>query len=179
VTHRERRHSSAVGDPELLNNAGSGRVEQRLRDADTNFIAGGSDLIQLMQDWVERPKYLVDIDRLPLDHIEISNDGARIGPCPNERCGRSPRAAAPLSGQIEALLASAWPQIRNIATIGGRLEITTILVEEQDRIVNPAGVEGLGELPIVGAAAAIANAVCHATGVRVRDLPIRLEKLLT
>ena len=42
-----------------------------------------------------------------------------------------------------------------------------------------AGLEGLGELPIVGAAAAIANAVYHATGVRVRNLPIRLEKLLT
>ena len=58
-------------------------------------------------------------------------------------------------------------------------DITTIFVEEQDRIVNPAGVKGLGELPIVGAAAAVANAVYHATGVRVRDLPIRLEKLLT
>jgi xanthine dehydrogenase YagR molybdenum-binding subunit len=58
-------------------------------------------------------------------------------------------------------------------------EITTIFVEEQDRVVNPAGVKGLGELPIVGAAAAVANAVYHATGVRVRDLPIRLEKLLT
>jgi xanthine dehydrogenase YagR molybdenum-binding subunit len=57
-------------------------------------------------------------------------------------------------------------------------DITTILFEEQDRVINPAGVKGLGELPIVGAAAAIANAVYHATGMRVRDLPIRLEKLL-
>jgi xanthine dehydrogenase YagR molybdenum-binding subunit len=57
-------------------------------------------------------------------------------------------------------------------------DITTIFVEEQDRLVNPIGVKGLGELPIVGAAAAIANAVYHATGVRVRSLPIRLEKIL-
>jgi hypothetical protein len=57
-------------------------------------------------------------------------------------------------------------------------DITTILFEEQDRVINPAGVKGLGELPIVGAGAAIASAVYHATGVRVRDLPIRLEKLL-
>ena len=56
--------------------------------------------------------------------------------------------------------------------------IQTIFVEEQDRLVNPVGVKGLGELPTVGAAAAIANAVYHATGVRVRDLPIRLEKIL-
>ncbi|WP_410808966.1 xanthine dehydrogenase family protein molybdopterin-binding subunit [Micromonospora sp. 067-2] len=51
-------------------------------------------------------------------------------------------------------------------------------IDEQDAELNPAGVKGIGEIGIVGAAAAIANAVHHATGVRVRDLPIRLEKLL-
>jgi xanthine dehydrogenase YagR molybdenum-binding subunit len=43
---------------------------------------------------------------------------------------------------------------------------------------NPAGVKGLGELANVGTAAAVANAVHHATGIRVRKLPIRIEKLL-
>ena len=57
-------------------------------------------------------------------------------------------------------------------------DLTTIFVEEQDRMINPAGVKGLGELPIVGAAAAVANAVWHATGIRVRDLPITAEKIL-
>jgi xanthine dehydrogenase YagR molybdenum-binding subunit len=57
-------------------------------------------------------------------------------------------------------------------------EIQTIFIAEEDRLVNPIGVKGLGELPIVGVAAAIANAVWHATGKRVRDLPIRLDKLL-
>src|SRR5205814_2180932 len=57
-------------------------------------------------------------------------------------------------------------------------DIHTIFVEEQDRVINPAGVKGLGELPIVGAAAAVANAVYHATVIRVRDLPILAEKLL-
>jgi xanthine dehydrogenase YagR molybdenum-binding subunit len=56
--------------------------------------------------------------------------------------------------------------------------IETILVANDDRIGNPMGVKGLGELPMVGAAAAVANAVWHATGVRVRDLPIRLEDVL-
>ena len=56
--------------------------------------------------------------------------------------------------------------------------ITALLVEADDRIANPVGAKGLGELPMVGVAAAIANAVYHATGVRVRDLPIRLEDLL-
>ena len=40
------------------------------------------------------------------------------------------------------------------------------------------GLKGIGELPTVGVAAAIANAVWHATGIRVRELPIRLDKLL-
>ncbi len=57
-------------------------------------------------------------------------------------------------------------------------DLATIFVEEQDRMINPAGVKGLGELPIVGAAAAVANAVYHATGIRVRDLPILAEKML-
>ena len=57
-------------------------------------------------------------------------------------------------------------------------DIRTIFIEEEDTLVNPVGVKGLGELPIVGVAAAVANAVYHATGMRVRDLPIRLDKIL-
>jgi xanthine dehydrogenase YagR molybdenum-binding subunit len=57
-------------------------------------------------------------------------------------------------------------------------DIDVIFVEEQDAIVNPLGVKGLGEIGGVGVAAAVANAVFHATGKRVRDLPITLDKLL-
>jgi xanthine dehydrogenase YagR molybdenum-binding subunit len=53
-----------------------------------------------------------------------------------------------------------------------------ILVEEVDPHVNEIGVKGIGEIGIVGAAAAIANAVYHATGKRIRDLPITPDKLL-
>ena len=56
--------------------------------------------------------------------------------------------------------------------------IDAILVEGDDRTFNPSGAKGIGELPMVGVAAAIANAVYHATGARVRDLPIRLEDVL-
>jgi xanthine dehydrogenase YagR molybdenum-binding subunit len=56
--------------------------------------------------------------------------------------------------------------------------IETIFVEEDDRVVNPLGVKGMGELGMVGIPAAIANAVFHATGKRVRDLPITPDKLL-
>ncbi|MGE0678124.1 xanthine dehydrogenase family protein molybdopterin-binding subunit [Pseudolabrys sp.] len=58
-------------------------------------------------------------------------------------------------------------------------DIEVLLIPETDREVNPAGVKGIGELGNVGTAAAVANAVYHATGVRIRELPIRLEKLLT
>lgn len=56
-------------------------------------------------------------------------------------------------------------------------DIKVIFVDEADD-GNPLGVKGVGEIGIVGVAAAIANAVCHATGRRVRDLPITLDKLL-
>jgi xanthine dehydrogenase YagR molybdenum-binding subunit len=58
-------------------------------------------------------------------------------------------------------------------------QVDIILVPEVDNDVNPAGVKGLGELANVGTAAAVASAVYHATGKRVRDLPIRIEDLLT
>jgi xanthine dehydrogenase YagR molybdenum-binding subunit len=57
-------------------------------------------------------------------------------------------------------------------------DIKVIFVEEADAKINSLGIKGVGEIGIVGVAAAIANAVYHATGVRVRDLPITLDKVL-
>jgi xanthine dehydrogenase YagR molybdenum-binding subunit len=57
-------------------------------------------------------------------------------------------------------------------------QIEVILVPEEDTLVNPLGIKGIGELGNVGMNAAVANAVFHATGVRVREIPIWLEKLL-
>ena len=56
--------------------------------------------------------------------------------------------------------------------------IDVIMVDETDHAVNDVGAKGIGELGMTGAAAAIANAVYHATGTRVRDLPITPDKLL-
>ncbi|MBV8935165.1 MAG: xanthine dehydrogenase family protein molybdopterin-binding subunit [Alphaproteobacteria bacterium] len=53
-----------------------------------------------------------------------------------------------------------------------------ILVPEEDHLINELGIKGLGELGNVGTNAAVASAVYHATGLRIRELPIRLEKLL-
>lgn len=57
-------------------------------------------------------------------------------------------------------------------------QVDVILVPEIDHQVNPAGVKGLGELGNVGTAAAVASAVYHATGKRIRDLPIRIDDLI-
>jgi xanthine dehydrogenase YagR molybdenum-binding subunit len=56
--------------------------------------------------------------------------------------------------------------------------IEVIFVDEPDTEVTPLGVKGLGEIGIVGTAAAVANAIYHATGTRVRSLPVTVDKLL-
>jgi xanthine dehydrogenase YagR molybdenum-binding subunit len=57
-------------------------------------------------------------------------------------------------------------------------DIQAIVVENDELTSNPLGAKGIGELPMTGVAAAVANAVYHATGVRVRKVPIRIEDLL-
>lgn len=56
--------------------------------------------------------------------------------------------------------------------------IECIFVDERDELINPLGAKGIGELGITGVAAAITNAVYHATGKRIRDLPVTLEKIM-
>jgi xanthine dehydrogenase YagR molybdenum-binding subunit len=65
-----------------------------------------------------------------------------------------------------------------IAVSGDVPPVEVILVPEVDRQVNPLGTKGIGELANVGMPAAVANAVYHATGKRVRDLPITLDKII-
>ena len=92
------------------------------QQADAKFIAGGTDLLQLMKDDIERPQRLVDLDGLPLDQVTVGDDGARIG-----ALVRMSELADNLDLRrhypviAEALLASASPQVRNMATIGGNL----------------------------------------------------------
>ncbi|MCW8193675.1 xanthine dehydrogenase family protein molybdopterin-binding subunit [Proteobacteria bacterium 005FR1] len=58
-------------------------------------------------------------------------------------------------------------------------DIDVIFVEEEDHEASPIGVKGVGEIGVCGTAAAIANALFHATGKRLRDLPITIDKLVT
>jgi len=67
----------------------------------------------------------------------------------------------------------------HIATNADVGSIDISWIDEDDPYINPMGAKGIGEIGIVGTAAAIANAVYHATGISVRDLPITLDKLLT
>jgi xanthine dehydrogenase YagR molybdenum-binding subunit len=108
----------------------------------------------------------------------------------NTRTARSQYMGAMIWGISSALHEATEIDPRNARYINDNLadylvpvnadiqQLEVILVPEQDDFVNPAGVKGIGELGNVGTAAAVANAVYHATGVRVRQLPIRLEKLL-
>jgi xanthine dehydrogenase YagR molybdenum-binding subunit len=66
----------------------------------------------------------------------------------------------------------------HIATCADIRDLEADWIEEDDPHVNPMGTKGIGEIGIVGTAAAVANAVHNATGIRVRDLPITADKLL-
>jgi len=66
----------------------------------------------------------------------------------------------------------------HIATNADAGAIEAYWLDGEDPYTNPMGSKGIGEIGMVGTAAAIANAVHHATGIRVRDLPITLDKLL-
>jgi xanthine dehydrogenase YagR molybdenum-binding subunit len=87
----------------------------------------------------------------------------------HEKTEIDPRAARYVNRNISEYLIPVNADVR---------QVEVILVPEEDAEVNPAGVKGIGELGNVGTASAIANAVYHATGKRIRDLPIRLENLL-
>jgi xanthine dehydrogenase YagR molybdenum-binding subunit len=66
----------------------------------------------------------------------------------------------------------------HVAVNGDVPDMEVVFLEEHDDKANPLGAKGLGELGVCGAGAAIANAVYNATGVRVREFPITLDKLL-
>ena len=65
-----------------------------------------------------------------------------------------------------------------VSHAGAPPDVDVSWIDQHDPHVNPMGAKGVGKLGIVGTAAAVANAVHHATGVRVRDLPIRLDDLV-
>jgi xanthine dehydrogenase YagS FAD-binding subunit len=86
------------------------------------FIAGGTNLLDLMKLDIERPQHLVDITRLPLDKIEEANGGLRIGAqVPNSDLAADQRVRERYPMLSMALLAGASGQLRNKASTGGNL----------------------------------------------------------
>ena len=88
----------------------------------TKFIAGGTNLLDLMKLEVEAPARLVDVSRLPLGGIEEDGDGLRLGALlPNSDCAADPRIRRDYPVLARAILAGASGQLRNKATTGGNL----------------------------------------------------------
>ena len=101
----------------------SDAVRQIAADPAATFIAGGTNLIDLIKENVARPSRVIDITHLPLNKVEETADGGlRIGALvPNSDLAYHPQIAAryPLLGS--AILAGASPQLRNMASTGGNL----------------------------------------------------------
>ncbi len=103
--------------------SGARHLSNQANEPGTDFFAGGTDLMQLMQERVRNPGRIVDITALPgMNGITVGPDGATLGALTR----MSDAAAHPHIVQhypviAEALIASASPQVRNLATLGGNL----------------------------------------------------------
>src|SRR5918992_5898353 len=90
--------------------------------ASTEYIAGGTDMVQLLQEYVRRPDRLVSLSGLLDDRIEITHQGLRLGAAATmASVAAQPEVMKQFPVISEALLNSASPQVRNQATIGGNL----------------------------------------------------------
>src|SRR5947199_1774686 len=98
-------------------------VRRIATDPHAKFIAGGTNLIDLMKEDVERPTRLIDITRLPLNNVEETHDGGiRIGALvPNSDLASHPLVAQRYPLLASAILAGASQQLRNMASTSGNL----------------------------------------------------------
>lgn len=102
--------------------------------ATVRFVAGGTNLVDLMKLNVERPEQLIDINSLPLNKIErLPNGGLRIGALVrNSDLAQDPTVKRDYAVLSQALLSGASPQLRNMATTGGNLVQRTRCVYFRD-----------------------------------------------
>jgi xanthine dehydrogenase YagS FAD-binding subunit len=98
-------------------------VRQMAADPTAKFIAGGTNLLDLMKEDVERPTRLIDISRLPLNKVEETTDGGvRVGALvPNSDLAYHPLIEQRYPMLASAILAGASQQLRNMASTGGNL----------------------------------------------------------
>ena len=97
-------------------------IDAVAKDATAKFIAGGTNLVDLMKRGVMTPQKLVDINRLPLNKIERQGNGLRIGALAlNSAVADNPQVRASQPLLALALNAGASAQLRNMATVGGNM----------------------------------------------------------
>jgi xanthine dehydrogenase YagS FAD-binding subunit len=115
-------HPFALERPRDLTAALALRAQAGRNDAPAEYIAGGTDMVQLLQEHVRRPERLVSLAGLLNDRIELGPQGLRIGAAATMAdVAANPVVVEQFPVISEALLNSASPQVRNQATIGGNL----------------------------------------------------------
>ena len=106
---------TAVADPALA-------VRRAAEGTGVEFIAGGTDMLQLLQERVRAPAELVDINGVGFDGVSLAVDGMRIGAMARlADVADDPALRERFPVVAEALQESASPQVRNMATVGGNL----------------------------------------------------------
>jgi len=115
-------HPFILERPRDLASALALRAQAGRNDAAVEYIAGGTDMIQLLQEYVRRPERLVSLAGLLDDRIEVGARGLRIGAAATMAdVAAHPAVVQQFPVIAESLLASASPQVRNQATMGGNL----------------------------------------------------------
>jgi xanthine dehydrogenase YagS FAD-binding subunit len=115
-------HPFTLERPRDLNSAIALRAQAGGNDAPAEYIAGGTDMVQLLQENVRRPERLVSLAGLLDSRIEVGPQGLRIGAAATmAEVAAHPPVVEQFPVISEALLNSASPQVRNQATMGGNL----------------------------------------------------------
>jgi xanthine dehydrogenase YagS FAD-binding subunit len=115
-------HPFTLERPRTLDAAIAFRAQSGRNDADVEYIAGGTDMVQLLQEDVRQPDRLISLAGLLDDRIEIKSGRLRVGAATTMgQLAAHAEAAEKFPLITEALLNSASPQVRNQATIGGNL----------------------------------------------------------
>src|ERR671916_598981 len=115
-------HPFTLERPRDLAAALASRAQAGRNDAPAEYIAGGTDMVQLLQENVRRPERLVSLAGLLDDRIEVGPQGLRLGAAATmAEVAAHPAVVEQFPVISEALLESASPQVRNQATMGGNL----------------------------------------------------------
>jgi xanthine dehydrogenase YagR molybdenum-binding subunit len=177
--------STALPYAELLRSCGIAKVEgeARVKPGDEqkkySFHSFGAQFVQLR---VDSDLGIVRISRI----VSVFDIGRVINP----KTARSQALGGIIQGIGMALMEHTIYDRRNGRIVTDNLadylmpvhadieQIEPVFLDIPDPVINSIGARGMGEIAITGVAPAIANAVYHATGIRVRDLPITVEKLI-